>query len=135
MIPVYQNKIGSNGSCFASCIASILELPIKDVPNFVEFGKDWMLELWKFLEPKGLTYTSVNFKQHEAPERIPSGYHIISGYAPRGYRHSVVGFRGQCVHDPFPNGGGLITVDSWGVIHSLEYDNWEQWTIPFEDKA
>jgi len=134
MIPVYQDKFGKGGSCFTACIASILELPIKTLPNFVEFGDKWMLELWAFLKPMGLSYTTISYRKHEPLERIPIGYHTISGYAPRGFSHSVVGFRGQFIHDPFPNGGGLITVNSWGVIHNIDSESWEEWTVPFEAK-
>lgn len=135
MIPVFQTKFGHQGSCFTACIASILEISLNDLPNFVEYNEKWILKLWDFLEPKGLTYTSVNWKANSPPERIPAGYHLINGYAPRGFRHSVIGFRGVMIHDPFPRGNGLITVEDWGVIHPLDQDDWEKYTIPFEAKT
>lgn len=136
MKPVYQDKFGHGGSCFTACIASILEVNLKDIPNFVEFEDKWMLKLWEYLKPLGLDYSTYDFqcRSYDPPKRIPSGYHIISGYAPRGYCHAVVGFRGQFVHDPFPNGGGLITVHSWGFIHALGSELWEEWTTPYEAK-
>lgn len=134
MKPVFQHKFGSGGSCFTACIASILEVDLKDIPNFVDHGQDWMCVLWKYLDPMGLSYTSHHFRPGEPPKFIPEGYHTISGYAPRGYRHSVVGFRGQFVHDPFPNGGGLITVDGWGAIHPKELTLWTEFSIPYEVK-
>ena len=134
MKPVFQHKFGHGGSCFTACIASIVECDLKDIPNFIDYGPDYILELWKFLKPLGMSYTCVTWKMHEAPERIPADYHVISGYGPRGFRHSVVGFKGKQIHDPFPGGGGLITVDSWGVIHKDSFDNWELFTEPFDDK-
>lgn len=134
MIPVYQNKFGSGGSCFTACVASILELPIREVPNFTEYGDKWIIKLWDFLKPMNLSFTNLCIKPNNPPERIPIGYHMINGYAPRGYRHSVVGFKGQFIHDPYPGGNGLITVEDWGIIHHIDSDNWEEWTIPFEAK-
>lgn len=132
MIPVYQEKFGDMGSCFTACIASILEKSVHDMPNFIEHGDEWGLKAWDYLKQFGLTFTTIHLKYGDGPpDRIPPGYHIMNGYAPRGYRHSVVGYQGVMIHDPHPNGKGLITIDSWHIIHPIDMVLREEFTIPF----
>lgn len=131
MIPVYQTIMhdpdnGQYGDCFRACIASLMELPIKEVPHFMhcnspEEAKDdteAMIKLWKWLKPQGLgffVYTAAT-----APEHLhawqdyfllklnPDTHHIISGYTARNTFHSVIGKGGHMVHDPYPSGIGLL---------------------------
>lgn len=46
-----------------------------------------------------------------------STYHVVVGPSPRGaYNHAVVGLNGKIVHDPHPDGGGLLD-GAW--VHGL----------------
>lgn len=73
MIPVIQNKfrkkieyngqwIQQYGNCLASCIASIMELPLSEVPNIetlFEIEEDFYLDvLQRWLQNKGLEYST-----------------------------------------------------------------------------
>lgn len=116
MIPVKQTTLhdpdnGKYGDCYRASIASILELPINEVPNFNAIAKSDETIFWdevtKFMESRGLTILSTQANSG----RWLSGdtYHIISGPSPRnnGY-HAVVGHNGQIVFDPHPSNDGLV---------------------------
>lgn len=60
MIPVYQTIIGraddgsAPGNCMQAVIASLLELPLDDVPHFLLYGDKWWEVQWHFLMSKGI---------------------------------------------------------------------------------
>ena len=58
MKPVMQTKFTTedmtvHGNCHAACIASILELPLEDVPAFEDMGHEWSNALSIFLVERG----------------------------------------------------------------------------------
>ena len=62
MIPVKQTIVDKDhGDCTRACIASLLELELKEVPNFCESGDD--AEAWRrtrnFLEERGLFISTI----------------------------------------------------------------------------
>lgn len=73
MKPVFQRIYSTtDGDCFAACIASILELPIEDVPNFVDgTDPDWWQTATCWLFARG--YLGVWLQN---PDLKPLGYHI-----------------------------------------------------------
>lgn len=122
MKPVFQDRYGSiDGNCFEACLASLLELPLHDVP---ELGGDAVYEsnLARYLAGQGCLYVLVRGPSN--PERgilaamFNSGdvYHVIEGISPRGGSHAVVGLNGKTVHDPHEDGGGLMREDGWGFL-------------------
>lgn len=115
MKPVHQDKFGvEEGNCFAACIASILELPLADVPNFCVDRKHWLQHCNDWLAKRGLAYIEFKLTGGEVPIWMTDvGHHVISGPSPRGdFHHCVVGLDGKMVHDPHPSGAGLKTFDS-----------------------
>ena len=46
-----------HGDCYKCAIASILDLEYEDVPHFIEFGEDWLLEAQKFFKEHGYDYS------------------------------------------------------------------------------
>lgn len=119
MIPVHQTVFGNGkGNCFAAVIASILELPLEEVPNFCgDYGDAWWEKTQEWLVLRGLY--GIEFTLH--PEQIQSGFvlpfpsearFIATGKSPRGeFHHCVVAKleqeRFQGVHDPHPSGDFL----------------------------
>jgi hypothetical protein len=104
------------GNCFAACLASILELPIEDVPNFVAFKSDWWWKLNRWLYEK---FDSIFIQIPSAASYDADclGYFISSGKGPRGLNHSVVCFGTDgMVWDPHPSGDGIVEEMYWGVI-------------------
>lgn len=70
-----------------------------------------------------LPYTAVNAYDRDKFKC----FHILSGTSPRAKKellnnenrlrlHSVVGYRGAIVHDPHPDGTGLLTLDEIELI-------------------
>jgi hypothetical protein len=123
MKPQIQTILGTGkdgeprGNCFATCIASILELPVDSLPNFCETD-DWRERANEWLAELGYFYLDVIIPEDMRAELIFqfAGYHVISGVGPRGCRHSVVGLSGKMVHDPHPSGDGLTSEDQYGFL-------------------
>ena len=54
MKKVYQSRIDKNhGTCMQAAIASLFEMFIEDVPNFVELGEEWWSEIDYFYKERG----------------------------------------------------------------------------------
>lgn len=144
MIPVDQTAFGyPDGNCLAACIASILELPLEEVPTFKEtpgwFGK---LRGWAFKRGWVVIYET----HKEMRRQPPKGYHLMCGPAPRqipcvAHRtpfgwdadceecqagdyiaHSTVALDGVLVHDPNPTRAGLRKVDDWLMLYPLDME-------------
>jgi hypothetical protein len=143
MIPVDQTTFGDGsdggserGNCLAACVASLLEIPLEDVPNFCALGSGdgrWFKNLNDWLRPFGLAYAEFNYPDEGVPEWFftvpfiqPGALWIAGGPSPRGDRdmeHCVI-MRGpgrELLHDPNPRFGrcGLRRVDAFGIILPL----------------
>lgn len=113
MKPVMQTKFGMpEGNCFAACLASLLELPIEEIPEFSE--KRWFTEATNWLFSRGLAIVHIDLLEQGMPFHIcPANvYYIASGKSPRGIEHSVIYQGNRFVHDPHPDGTGIEKVNS-----------------------
>lgn len=87
-----------------AAVASILELELNEVPNFVEWDDDWLECFESFMLEQSLQGLTFEVEALRG-KWVPAGYHLISGKSPRGdYLHEIVGYRGEPVHDPYPGG-------------------------------
>lgn len=124
MIPVYQTMTVANdgqGNCFNACIASILERPLRHVaeihpktPHYWSSWDDW--------------FESEGIELHDhGPANPPKGWAIATGEGYRTYpdgheraglpiRHACVAFNGEVLHDPFPDGKGLKSIDGFQTL-------------------
>lgn len=136
MIPVTQTKVvvknskGEqvvHGNCFAAAIASMMELPITDVPNvevfFCSDNNHWQEIMDLFLQLKGWElFTNNDFKvfhdgrygvaecnRGEMMRYCEDKYYLVSGQSPRGVKHICIYQNGKLVHDPHPSKDGLLT--------------------------
>lgn len=109
MKPVDQTLMTPpNGNCVAACIASLLELPLEEVPNFIKADEFWD-DLNNWLAKRGLYLVSL-----AAVGKVPRGYHIIDGKSHSGpWNHVVVGYEGIMVHDPNPKRRGIRGDPEW----------------------
>ena len=126
MRPVDQTTFGfPGGNCFSACVASILELPIEDVPYFMGDGTaegtggQWWDRFLAWLAPRG--YVAV---YHPEGSAAPEGLHILSGHSPRrpedrGAMHAVVARGTEILHDPHPSRAGLLSHDDFIVIEAI----------------
>lgn len=102
MRPVDQTMFGApGGNCLSACVASLLSVPIDDVPYF--FGrKEW----WTFFED--WLHLRGHYPLRFEPPFRPRGLYILSGKSPRGdWLHSVLARGEDVVHDPHPSRAGV----------------------------
>jgi len=102
--------------CFQAAVASVLELPLSDVPDFCApgwNGRNWWGGFLDWCKDRGLF--AIEFRLRESEPcfaELPDGaICILSGPSPRGLNHSVVAItrsnRFEIVHDPHPSRCGL----------------------------
>jgi len=103
MKPVMQTRFSEDGNCFEACIASILEIPLEEVPDLKECKDvyEWNKTINSWLKTKGLQYMELETKEY--PFYFIESYHLIIGHKERGIYHAVVGLNGNVVHNPHPN--------------------------------
>jgi len=115
----HKPEEGIYGDCFRSVIASLLEIPIKEVPHFLYDNCDnitFNKRLADFLKPLGLAYFCVpafDIKDWRVKQGIEEPiYHEISDESPRfsDSLHSVVGCDGEIYFDGHPTKLGLPKV-------------------------
>ena len=119
MIPVYQTndpgRFGptDNGDCLRACLASLLELPLKAVPHFMETAekaRTWPIALAKWLHGRGLDL-DVLHPPGDVPAVLkymaahhPSEHYMLLGRSGPDFGHVVIGKGGKIVHDPSRRG-------------------------------
>lgn len=130
MIPIIQTKVVVNnskgemvvrGNCLAACIASLLEMPITDVPNFeVLYGINdtyYYEVLWAWLGHLGYEmgtderYSCFHGNESNShfKQELTDKLYLVSGKSPRGVYHICIYQNGTLVHDPHPTKEGLLT--------------------------
>lgn len=123
MTPVDQTTFGHpGGNCYSACVASILGLPVSEVPYFMDDPPPaWHERLDAFLAPRGLYALHFQIADREIYDRNnlwPKGFYILCGKSPRG-DHAVVGCGPNVAHDPHPSRAGLTEVDGFALIVPL----------------
>lgn len=109
MTPQRQTLFGApRGDCFRAALASLLDLPLASVPNFVEAAY-WWQELEAWLGARGYDPMRLPWPPPTGVTWQPGGYYLASGESPRDHalRHAVVYLDGRLAHDPHPDGTGL----------------------------
>lgn len=135
MIPVDQDRFSSHedptqmGNCFSAAIASILELPLQEVPFFRGMpDSEWYQAFCKFLTKHGYGFAGTFYKKdlpwENLLKRTPgvNGYFVVGGSSPRGFvdGHAVVYDRhGKMVHDPHFSRAGITKFRSVYMIEPL----------------
>lgn len=113
MIKVYQNLTVDNdgqGNCLNACIASLLELPLREVADILPRGEGcwfgqwnvWLAERGHKLvfcrpldPPKGFSLATVHTERVYPEDHPKAGGHIA---------HMCIAFNGRIFHDPYPFG-------------------------------
>lgn len=121
MKPVEQaNFTPTRGDCFSACVASILEIPLEDVPFFNDPpDASWWDRFKSWLEARELSAS-----YYPDASYVPPGFAIVGGPSPRfpGVLHACVARDGVVVHDPHPSGRGLDVIEDFIVIHGPDRD-------------
>lgn len=135
MTPVTQTKFyepgveasQQRGNCLTAVVASLLDLPIEDVPNFVQddvdHGNDdpewhWWTRMHQFVQSRGYAIFCLSAKPEDTtfPAPEPGEFYAVIGISPRdpNIHHIVIYQDGEMVHDPHPDRTGLTRVtDDW----------------------
>lgn len=114
---------GKHGNCFSAVLASLLHLPIEDVPVFSSPAPKWQQELNAWLRPFGLAYMQIGtFDEWCADLNISGCYCEVGGKTNRhaDVSHACVGRDGMPILDPHPDDTGLTEVEASGVFIVLE---------------
>lgn len=111
------------GNCVSAVVASLLDVPIEAVPNFVQIdvagGPHWWWLLWRYLELMGRRLCVIS------PRNPPHGFYAVGGLSARAtethpIHHLVVYRAGRLAHDPHPAGGGLLTEEDGWYLADVE---------------
>lgn len=115
MKPVYQTKFGMpGGDCFRACVASLLELPLDAVPDFMNITEeaDWTVALSVWLEaytPYTPLFISADADGHLTPF-TPATYWLCCGKNNQGHLHAAVYRGSDLCHDPLGmHNTGIVT--------------------------
>ena len=119
MNPVFQNNFeAGKGNALQACIASILNRALDEVPDFIQ-APDYLQYLNRWLAEQGMAFLKIDLVMGELVHPTAEGLLLLlAGPSPRGsHRHIVVGRTAnngfECLHDPYPNGGGLAGEPLW----------------------
>ena len=136
MKPVKQ--IADN-DCIRACVASLLEFPIEQVPDFMaEHPQNlpegyenattyplWWISLQKFLKQLNLFYLEIELGENRGWNSLPfNAFCILLGTTDKGVKHSIIG---QVVDDkflpvfnPHPTLGRLTAVEGVAFLVPLD---------------
>jgi len=116
------------GNCFSTCIASLFDLKIEDVPNFCAHD-DWWKKLQDWLRPQNLAFIELPTNKGVMPPLpiLQDGMLCLAvGTGPRGCLHAVIiKYKTDGVkhwfdleHDPHPSDAGIFTTDfiGWFIV-------------------
>src|SRR5271155_626834 len=112
MRPVDQSTFGVWGNCLPACVASLLEMPLDEVPLFHDPSSPvyvpQVVRLNAWLEPRGLRAEEATFVPFPIEQMVvdlfsaDGDFYILGGMSPRRRGHVVVASRRGIVHDPHP---------------------------------
>lgn len=121
MKPIDQTLLGADdGNCFAACVASLLELPLAEVPNFCKglTNDAWYPQFIEWLQARGwnaMFLQSLGIIERDAT----AGYYIASGPTERGMLHATVWCAGKLAHDPHPSRAGIQSITDYCFLYPL----------------
>jgi hypothetical protein len=92
------------GNCMATCVACILDMPVSQVPNFIESRRTFEM-LADFLDKRGYKFDGFWYNPPaDWGQRFKGvdGYTIVGGPSPRPYvsAHAVIYKNGKPFWDP-----------------------------------
>lgn len=117
------------GNCVAACVASILGVPLAEVPHFIEFGiaygdsedvkvshgNNWWAMMLGFLAGRGLWVVELE----TVTDADTDEFVLVAGMSPRGVVHQVIYRGGRLWHDPHPSRAGVLDVREVLAVRAL----------------
>lgn len=119
MTPVFQT---TRENCLSAAVASLLDLPLSDVPVWWDLtGDEWLRAIVQWAASRGLGVCYFNLRDRKEWPLLMNRYVIVAGSTPRSseYHHAVIArakwdgaeTRLDFVHDPFIDGGYITDPD------------------------
>jgi hypothetical protein len=113
-----------HGNALQACVATVLNLPLESVPNFVAAEDSWAA-MQEHAASLGMGLLKLSLKEdgtlHFATRA--GSLCIVRGASPRGGHGQVVvasvggdGLSLEHLHDPYPEGGGLLGPAAWAAF-------------------
>ncbi|WP_158810444.1 hypothetical protein [Beijerinckia sp. L45] len=120
MIPTRQTifvatSANGRGNCMAACLASILEVPLKQVLDTASDAvrDDWYGNIQTWLGDRGFRLVVIE----PTDPRLAGSYSIGVGPSPRGaFNHTVVCKSGVMVFDPHFSDDGVVQIDRQEIL-------------------
>lgn len=104
-----------SGNCVQASVASILGLPLDEVPSFLGLKSfDFWEALEEFLLSKGYEF------RMQLPYSHVKGLYLASGDTVRGTQHMVVMEGDALKHDPHPSKQGLKSIHHVWILLPLD---------------
>jgi len=143
MIRVKQTRFTSplgtvKGNCLQACVASLLELPLMAVPDFVAMDPDtWVDQFETWLDSKGYVFEGMHYFVNDvgtelgtwdtllAESKGVDGYFIVGGDSPREWvtaGHAVIYRDDEMRWDPHAGRQGLKLRRYAYIIHRKQED-------------
>lgn len=120
MSPVKQTifsdkEKGVHGNCMQAAVASILELPLCDVPNFAE-AKNFWGAVRRFFRQHNLQM------MHLSVDSVVPGYYMVTGRSPRfaDVLHQTIYHSGKLAHDPHPDNTGVTEITNVEILVPID---------------
>jgi hypothetical protein len=107
------------GNCWQTCIASLLNIPLDEVPHFVQENDtyDAVNEATRaWARERGLELLHLDRSYLKGSPMLC----ILEGRSPRGVAHVVIGRGDETIHDPHPSRDGLSWADAAYVFVPLD---------------
>lgn len=136
MKKVYQSRIEKNhGTCMQAAIASLFEMFIEDVPNFIELEGRWFYAMSDFYKERGYELCCFNpqgkielTKQCLEADGGINGFwaaSVVSINLGKDVTHAVIIDKDMnVVHDPNPNNYGHVYLPEDILSIDVCSDNW-----------
>jgi hypothetical protein len=120
MTPVFQTHAGPEvGNCHQAAVASILGLPLYEIPNFGQ-QQDQEGAYLKFM--RSLGFLVLKSPVVELGAKLDCYYLAFGPSIVTGNPHVAVYRAGKLSHDPHPGRNGLSEVESIHVLVPMEID-------------
>lgn len=113
------------GFCWEACVASILEIPARDVIDVHEVARDtdeswaWWGPFARWLAGRGMTVSQVRYWDAGLP---PRPYVAVGPSPETDSRHAVVAAAGLVIYDPAGYDPDRLEVDAVYAIHEVGED-------------
>ena len=133
---VFQSRIEKkHGTCMQAAVASLFEMFIDDVPNFIELGENWFESMFSFYQERGYSLCCFNPQRNlELTKQVLEFDGGVNGYwfasvpsinLGEGSIHAVIIDKEMnVVHDPNPNNFGHIYKPEDILSIDVCKDNW-----------